>query len=101
MTQPQSQSLKRVTALFEYSRCRVRSFVRSFVRLFADGCPSDLTEEADCQWDQIWRNFRHLGKILKVFGHFLRVYLVLGKKFNLLWQFFMLWVKFSFLHWPN
>ena len=71
-----------------YGSVRIFKMPRSFVRLFADGCPSDLTEEADCQCDQIWRNFRHLGKILKVFGHFLINYLVFGKTVKLLWQIF-------------
>lgn len=35
-----------------------------------------------------WAKFCHFSKKLNVLGHFLRVYLVWGKMFDLLWQFF-------------
>ena len=35
-------------------------------------------------------NFRNFGEILKVFGNFLKVYLVFSKIMNLLWQKFIL-----------
>ena len=48
-----------------------------------------------------WSKSSRFGKFLKIFGHFLRVYLVLGKMFNLLWQFFMLWVEILLLNLHN
>ena len=33
--------------------------------------------------------FRHLGRLLKIFGKYLRFYLVFGKILKLIWQFFI------------
>ena len=41
--------------------------------------------------------FLHLGKMLKVFGHFLKVYLVFGKMCNYFGKFVMLLGNFSVL----
>ena len=46
--------------------------------------------------------FRHLGKILKVFGHFLRVYLVFGKVLHQnLGNFLCFWAHFYWCTWRN
>ena len=41
-------------------------------------------------WPSVWPDltkFSHFGKVLKIFGNFLRVYLVFGKILNPLWKF--------------
>ena len=53
------------------------------------------------QCDQIGQHFATLAKIVKVFGHCLRVYLVLGKMLHLLWQFLWFGLHFSLLHVPK
>ena len=40
------------------------------------------------QRDQVWRNSAHFGKIFKVLGNFLRVYFLIGKLLEWLWQIF-------------
>ena len=51
----------------------------------------------DSQCDQIWRNFPHFGKILKVFGHFSVALVVISQTFVLTLANFMLLWKFSLL----
>ena len=45
--------------------------------------------------------FRHLGKILTVFGNFLIAYLVFRKLFNLLWYIFCYWAILHCCTWPK
>ena len=48
----------------------------------------------ETQCNQIRQKFT-TSEFLRVFGRFLKVYLVFGKMFNLLWQIFMLTAKFT------
>ena len=56
---------------------------------------SGVTE--DPAWSAVWPDlvkFRHFGKILLVFGNFLKIYLIFEKIVNLVWQlFYAIWQK--------
>ena len=52
-------------------------------------------------WQTVWPEFSHFVRSLEFFGYFLRVYLVFGKRFNIHYNFLMLWDNFSLLNWPS
>ena len=72
-------------------------------------CPkmkkSELPISFHFSWQSVWpycTKFRHLGKILQVFGKFLTVDFLFGKMFNILWvKLLHFWANFHCCEWPS
>ena len=78
------QRLRMTSNPFNYDAPAARVFTFFRTSEFHPHCLRHITFPPT-EWPDLAK-FRHLGKILKVFGHFSKVYLVFGKMFILLWQ---------------